>query len=91
MKYKVIKAFKDLQDGHEYAVNKPYPHKGSVSEERAAALSSTDNAYGVPFIEAVEEELEFPKHVGGGTYELSNGEKIKGKAQAVKSENALKE
>lgn len=35
-------------------------------------------------------ESEFPKHTGGGYYELSNGEKVKGKEAAEKSENALK-
>jgi hypothetical protein len=34
---------------------------------------------------------EFPKHVGGGHYELSNGEKVKGKDEAQKAEAALEE
>lgn len=33
---------------------------------------------------------EFPKHTGGGYYELSNGEKVKGKDEAIKAEEALK-
>lgn len=34
---------------------------------------------------------KFPKHVGGGTFELSNGEKVKGKEEAIQAEEALKE
>ncbi|PAF31864.1 hypothetical protein [Paenibacillus sp. 7516] len=41
--------------------------------------------------EVAEEKSEFPKHVGGGTYELSNGEKVKGKDEALEAEKALKE
>ena len=33
---------------------------------------------------------EFPKHTGGGYYELSNGEKVKGKDAAIEAEEALK-
>src|SRR5690625_4165653 len=33
---------------------------------------------------------EFPKHTGGGYYELSNGEKVKGKDAAIEAEKALK-
>jgi hypothetical protein len=29
---------------------------------------------------------DFPKHTGGGWYELSNGEKVQGKAEAEKAE-----
>ncbi|MEK5449567.1 hypothetical protein [Paenibacillus sp. FSL R7-0331] len=33
---------------------------------------------------------EWPKHVGGGTYELSNGDRVKGKDAAEEAEGALK-
>jgi len=36
------------------------------------------------------ENSEFPKHTGGGYYELSNGEKVKGKDAAIEAEKALK-
>ncbi|MFC3212722.1 hypothetical protein [Planomicrobium okeanokoites] len=93
MEYKVIKAFTDLQDnGHVYAAGDSYPRKGTASAERIAALSSTDNKEGVPFIQSVEgDEPAFPEHVGGGYYQLSNGENVKGKKQAVKAEKALTE
>lgn len=34
----------------------------------------------------VEDEQDFPKHVGGGWYELSNGERVQGKEEAEKLE-----
>lgn len=33
---------------------------------------------------------EFPKHTGGGFYELSNGEKVKGKNEATAAEKEIK-
>src|SRR5690606_23292894 len=36
-------------------------------------------------------DSEFPKHTGGGYYELSNGEKVKGKDAAIEAEKALQE
>lgn len=36
------------------------------------------------------EESNYPKHTGGGWYELSNGEKIQGKDEAIAAENELK-
>jgi hypothetical protein len=35
-------------------------------------------------------DSEFPKHTGGGYYELSNGEKVQGKDKAIEAEQALK-
>lgn len=36
-----------------------------------------------------DEESQFPQHVGGGYYQLSNGEKVKGKENAMEAEKAL--
>ena len=33
-----------------------------------------------------EEVKQYPKHVGGGWYELSNGERVQGKEEALKEE-----
>lgn len=75
-------------------------------DHRIAELQSDKNKIGEPLIELVEEgieggsddqesedktESEFPKYVGGGNYELSNGDKVKGKAEAQVAEAALKE
>jgi hypothetical protein len=36
---------------------------------------------------SVDEEVEqYPKHVGGGWYELSNGERVQGKEEAIEAE-----
>ena len=36
---------------------------------------------------SVDEEVkQFPKHVGGGWYELSNGERVQGKEEAIEVE-----
>ena len=34
----------------------------------------------------VEPSITFPKHVGGGWYELSNGKRVQGKEEAIKKE-----
>ena len=41
--------------------------------------------------ESQEDDAEFPKHVGVGNYELSDGSKVKGKDKAVEAEAQLKE
>lgn len=74
-------------------------------DSRMEELLTDKNKIGEPLIELVtdnqvdvtdaeepaEAASEFPKHVGGGNYELSNGEKVKGKAEAIAAEAALKE
>jgi hypothetical protein len=39
--------------------------------------------------ESKKETNVYPKHTGGGWYELSNGEKVQGKEEAIKSEKEL--
>ncbi len=89
--YRVVADFKDLEDNkYLYKVGKPFPREGiEVSERRLAILSTDQNAAKKVLIEKVEDEV-FPKHTGGGYYELSNGEKVKGKEAAEKAENELK-
>lgn len=53
--------------------------------------SSTQLAADSTVKEADDTEKTFPHHVGGGTYELSNGQKVKGKDEALEAEAALKE
>jgi len=92
--YRVVADFKDLEDNkYLYKEGKPFPREGvEVSERRLAILSTDQNAAKKVLIEKVEEDEEdvFPKHTGGGYYELSNGEKVKGKEAAEKAENELK-
>ncbi len=93
--YRVVADFKDLEDNkYLYKEGKPFPREGiEVSERRLAILSTDQNAAKKVLIEKVEEEQKeevFPKRTGGGYYELSNGEKVKGKEAAEKAENELK-
>ena len=59
MKYKVIKAFADLQDNkHIYGIGDEYPRKGySPTAERIAELSSEKNLLKKPIIQLVEEPV----------------------------------
>ena len=51
MAYKVIKTFKDAQDGYMYHVGDKFPHSGAeASEERIEELASDKNRRGMPLI-----------------------------------------
>ena len=56
--YKVIKKFRDMQDGlHAYSVGDTFPHDGvEVGAERIAELASDKNRLGVPLIEKIAEK-----------------------------------
>ncbi|WP_085521412.1 hypothetical protein [Tuberibacillus sp. Marseille-P3662] len=41
------------------------------------------------FLEGSKQTTQYPKHVGGGWYELSDGEKVQGKDEAQEAEKAL--
>jgi hypothetical protein len=58
-----------------------------LSEERFAEIMSINKN----LIEETEDTTEYPNHIGGGVYQLSNGEKIRGKDEALKAEEALKQ
>ena len=85
--YKVVRLFKDI-DGTIYKPGDIY--EGDASEKRLHTLSTTENAYNEVFIEKVEQNKEYPKHIGGGYYELSNGDKVQGKKKAIEVEQTLK-
>jgi hypothetical protein len=96
--YKVIKRFHDSQDNmHTYEVNDPFPRNGfEPSDKRIEELSSNNNKVGEVLILKVsepssssEDTMEFPHHIGGGYYMLSNGEKLRGKEKANKAEKKL--
>lgn len=95
MAYKVTTDFFDADDNKRlYEVGQTYPRAGfEVSKERIDYLLNKNNDFKNPFIKFVEDEVvneEYPKHVSGGYYELSNGEKVKGKNAAIEAENKLK-
>lgn len=90
--YKVIQAFEDLEAGRIYRVGDTYEGE---DEGRIKDLLADNNKgrheslKGKPLIELENEASDFPKHVGGGQYELSDGSKVKGKDAAIEAENAL--
>lgn len=57
--------------------------ENALQEEEPAAESTQKE-------KEQSEEVEYPKHTGGPWYELSNGEKIQGKDEAVQAEKELK-
>ena len=84
MLYPVLKPFKDKQDNkREYQLNDWYPRFNfEVDNDRVEEL------YKLGYIGKQDEEVkqDFPKHVGGGWYELSNGERVQGKEEAIEAE-----
>ena len=102
IKAKVVNKFVEKEhENHVYNVGDIYPAMGfGTTEERIEVLSNIHPKYKKIYLaDIVREEVEqderdvteFPKHLGGGTYELSNGEKIKGKEEAIKAEQTLNE
>lgn len=93
----VVNRFKATEhEGLVYVPGDIYPAEGFEADaERVAFLASVHPKYGKIYLANVQEnentDINFPKHVGGGTYELSNGEQVKGKENATQAEQALKE
>lgn len=87
MLYPVLKNFKDKQDNkREYRSNDWYPRFGfETTDERV------DELFELGHIGKQVEEVkqDFPKHIGGGWYELSNGERVQGKEEAEEAENEV--
>lgn len=79
--YLVKKRFKDKETKNIYNTGDPY---GNENPERIAFLVDQG------FLEE-KQSMEFPKHTGGGWFELSNGEKVKGKDEAAAAEADLGE
>lgn len=75
MKAKVLKSFLDKPNNVIQAEGKII----DLTEERFKEIMSINNG----LIESVEDSPDFPKHIGGGYYELSNGDKMKGKEAAI--------
>lgn len=76
MKYPVLKKFRDKGSGKIYDIGSSY----EAEEERAGYLQKLGYiGQDVP----AETSEEWPKHAGGGVFELPNGEKVRGKAKAI--------
>ncbi|MGE4194717.1 MAG: hypothetical protein AB7E51_15125 [Pseudodesulfovibrio sp.] len=61
---------------------------GATNPDAAGGAGDTGTTPG-PDDNATGSGEAFPKHLGGGTYQLSNGEKVKGKEAAATAEAAL--
>jgi hypothetical protein len=80
-----------------YAVKTPFRDKDTLDLFGVGDEYYTDDPERAKFLqqegylgeeiveEADEDSEEWPKHVGGGYYELPNGEKVKGKENAHKA------
>lgn len=93
MQAKVVNRFKESEhEGHVYEPGDTYPAEGfEANSERIAFLAQVHPKYKKIYLADIQEdEEEFPKHIGGGHYELSNGEKVKGKQEAIDAEQSLK-
>ena len=84
MAYNVVKKFRDKETGDILFPGSVYDH---ADGKRISHLQE------LGFIDGKEDKksstVNYPKHTGGGYYELSNGEKVQGKDSAMKEENKL--
>lgn len=88
MKVKVQKVFRDKHSQEVYSIG----NEIEVTEERFDEIVTNLDESFVEVIEADDKEVEFPKFIENGVYELSNGDQIKtNKKEAVKAEAALTE
>lgn len=89
----VIQEFQCKLTGQYFRVGSQYVG----DEDRVNFLTEAGYTEGatevVPFASPENESDggSFPKHVGGGHFELSNGEKVKGKEAAEEAEKKLQE
>lgn len=97
IKAKVVNPFKEIEhNGHIYKAGDTYPAEGHVAtEKRVQFLTQTHPRYKKIYLSDVvksekNKSLHVPKHVGGGWYELSNGDKVQGKDEAMEAESALR-
>ncbi|RSL32663.1 hypothetical protein D7Z54_14535 [Salibacterium salarium] len=88
-KHEVIKPFRDKNDPKKKRYAKGKTFEGD--EKRIAELVEKGFVSPKPIEEQSqkkppdESKTEDVKHVGGGYYELPNGEKVKGKEEALKA------
>ncbi|WJE51117.1 hypothetical protein QRE66_17600 [Bacillus cereus] len=81
MEHLVLNAFIDKETKEGYSQGDMYESNDS---KRIAFL--VENG----FLKSNKTNSNFPKHTGGGWYELSNGEKVQGKDEAVAAEQSLR-
>ncbi|QNG60386.1 hypothetical protein H4O14_02340 [Bacillus sp. PAMC26568] len=79
--YKVIKKFHDKDRDEVYNKGDLYVHEDA---ERIAFLIEKNLLN-----DTEEPKGEFPKHTGGGWYELADGSKVQGKEEAIAAMNDI--
>lgn len=76
-----------------YKVTSAFQDKDTKAVHALGGFYESDDAKRVKFLQDAgyleKDEAEFPKHTGGGHYELSNGDTIKGKDKATAAEEEL--
>ncbi|GEM04100.1 hypothetical protein HMI01_10880 [Halolactibacillus miurensis] len=85
MQAKVIKDFHDKETNNLYKKGQFYSH----SDEGRVDSLIIKGFLGEKSKQPPKED-EYPKHLGGPYYELSNGEKVKGKQEAIEAQKAQK-
>lgn len=63
--------------------------EGGGASAPAPAPAGEPAAASAPVEAEAESEAEYPRHVGGGMYELSSGERVRGKDEAQEAEMRL--
>lgn len=90
MKHTVLKEFRDIHTGRIMI-----PGQAIVETDHLRIQTLATSGFIAMPMEVVEvdpvDRMTFPHHTGGAYYELSNGEKVKGKEAAEEAEKALKE
>lgn len=88
-KYVVVTKFRDTLRNKELQIpGHPYDVTG-LDEERIEYLTSPVEALNGEVAIKLVETNEYPKHTGGGWYELSDGTKVQGKEEAYDAEKGL--
>lgn len=92
MLLKVLKPFIDKHSKETYQVGQEI----EVTEKRGFEIiysTILGPSFVIPILYETEDNQDviYPIHTGGGHYELSNGEKVKGKEAAIEAEAALQE
>ena len=73
-----------VKDRIQFKAGEEFGYDGAVPKGMAVDLMAEDEA------EVTDEPVtEYPNHLGGGTWGLSNGEKVRGKSAAVLAEAEL--
>src|SRR5690625_309815 len=78
------------EDGNHFGFTTHSVKAGEVVEIIRKYGSMPQNQMGASSFDARKfNNEEFPKHTGGGYYELSNGEKVQGKDSAIEAEKSI--